>query len=80
VGAVAFVAGAALWYFTRERPVADPRAPSASFPRIGLAMGALGLAVLASSQRGFGWSVTAICYSVIAIVLLVRVVRDSLRR
>ena len=82
IGAVAFVAGAAIWFFGRRRAVdaADRRAPAASLPRIGIAMGALGLSVLASSQRGLGWSISSICYSLVAILLLVRVARDSLRR
>ena len=82
VGTVVFLAGAALWSFSRRRAaaVADPRTPAASLPRLGLAMGALGLSVLASTQPGLGWSVSSICYSLFAIVLLVRVVRDSLRR
>jgi hypothetical protein len=80
VGAVTFVAGAALWFFTRRRPVDDPRAPGASLPRIGIAAAALGLSVLASSQPGLGWSISSICYSLVAIVLLVRVARDALRR
>ena len=82
VGVVAFVAGAAIWFFTRGRAGAgaDRRAPAASLPRVGIAMGALGLSVLASSQRGLGWSISSICYSLVAILLLVRVARDSLRR
>ena len=81
IGALAFVAGAALWFFSRRSAVAAERgAPAASLPRIGVAMGALGLSILASSQRGLGWSVSSICYSLVAILLLVRVARDSLRR
>ena len=82
IGILAFVAGAALWFFSRRVAGAtgDPRAPAASLPRIGMAMGALGLSILASSQRGLGWSISSICYSVVAILLLVRVARDSLRR
>jgi hypothetical protein len=82
IGIVVFLAGAALWFFSRQRAaaVADRRAPLASLPRLGLAMGALGLSVLASTQPGLGWSVSSICYSLFAILLLVRVVRDSLRR
>lgn len=82
IGIVVFVSGAALWFFSRRRAAAapDPRTPAASLPRLGLAMGALGLSVLASTQPGLGWSVSSICYSLFAILLLVRVVRDSLRR
>ena len=81
LGAIAFVAGAALWFFTRGRAAADGRAtPAASLPRIGLAASALGLSVMASAQRGVSWSVSSICFSLVAIVLLVTVARDALRR
>ena len=81
IGIAAFVAGAALWYFTRRSGVpTDPRNLGASLPRIGVAVGALGLSLLASSQRGLGWSISSICYSLVAILMLVRVARDSIRR
>ena len=82
VGAVAFVAGALLWFFSRGRPVAAATTPVpvATLPRVGLALSALGLATLASTQPGVAWSVSSICFSLVAIVLIVTVLRDSLRR
>ncbi len=81
VGVLTFVTGAVLWFLTgaafgpgarRERP--------AWVPRFGLALGALGLSVLASTQPGLNWTISSICFSTIAIVLLVWVLRDNLRR
>jgi len=38
--------------------------------------------VLANTQRarGISWSISSICFSVVAIVLIVWVLRDNLRR
>jgi hypothetical protein len=81
VGSVTFVAGAAIWFFTRLRD--DAPAPStrpAWVPRLALALIALGLSTLAGTRRGVGWSVSSICFSIIAIVLIVMVLRDNMRR
>ena len=81
VGSVTFVAGAALWFFTRpEEDAAVPPTRPEWVPRLGLALIALGLSTLASTRRGVGWSISSICFSVIAIVLIVMVLRDNLRR
>ena len=82
VGAVTFVAGAAIWFYTRGRAAtaADRRHPLASLPRLGVAAAALGVSVMASAQRGLSWSISSICFSLVAIVLLVLVARDALRR
>jgi len=81
---VIFVAGGALWLLTRSRDAAAaPATPGAlppTRPRFGLAMAALGLATLASTQQGLGWSISAICFSLIAIILLVTLLMESLRR
>ncbi|MDF2774974.1 MAG: hypothetical protein K0S86_4474, partial [Geminicoccaceae bacterium] len=34
----------------------------------------------ASTQQGLGWSISSICFSIIAIVLIRRVMREILRR
>ena len=82
VGSVAFVLGAALWFHSRARGAraAGTVVTVATLPRVGLAVAALGLSVLASSRPGVGWSVSSICFSVIAIVLIVMVLRDNVRR
>jgi hypothetical protein len=49
-------------------------------PTLAIAIAALGVSVAASSQPGVGWSVSSICFSIIAIVLILSVIRDMLRR
>ena len=81
LGAITFLAGAALWWAAGGRfraPVAGSRPPW--IPRLGLALGALGLSVLASTRPGLSWAVSSICFSLVAIVLLAWVLRENLRR
>ena len=74
LGIGTFLLGAALW-MRSQRP-----GTAATMQRLALGVGALGLATLASTQPGAAWSVSAISFSLIAIVLLALVLRDSLRR
>ena len=80
VGVVTFLAGAVVWFLTGAGfgPARRPLPPWV--PRFGLALGALGLSVLASTQPGFSWTISSICFSLVAIILLVWVLRDNLRR
>lgn len=81
VGALTFLVGAAVWFAAGDRfgaPRAGARSPW--IPRLGLALGALGLSVLASTRPGVSWAISSICFSVVAIVLLVWVLRENLRR
>ena len=81
IGSAAFVLGALLWFLTRGRASASaPHGPASMLPRVGLALAALGLSTLASAQPGVAWSISSICFSLVAIVLIVTVLRDSLRR
>lgn len=81
LGAVTFVVGAAVWFWAGGRFGAPRDTPSPPWiARFGLALGALGLAVLASTQPGVHWAISSICFSVVAIVLLGWVLRDNLRR
>ena len=81
VGVVTFVLGAVIWFFTGAGFGPAARRPAVPWvPRFGLALGALGLAVLASTQPGASWAVSSISFSIIAIVLLVWVLLDNLRR
>jgi predicted lysophospholipase L1 biosynthesis ABC-type transport system permease subunit len=75
VGIATFLCGALLWAWAQRRPTTPP-----TLRRLGLGVGALGLGTLASTQQGTGWNVSAISFSLIAIVLLATVLRDSLRR
>jgi hypothetical protein len=74
VGIATFLVGALLLAPSSR----GPRSPHRTSLAIGL--GALGLATLASTQPGVGWSISAISFSVISIVMLWRVLRGSLRR
>jgi hypothetical protein len=48
--------------------------------RLGLGIAALGIATGATVARGIGWSISAICFALIAIVLIVTVLAEQLRR
>lgn len=74
LGLGTFFVGACLWMIARTRggrPLLD---------RLGPGVSALGLATLASTQSGVWWSISAISFSIIAIVLLGLVLRESIRR
>ena len=75
LGIATFVAGAVLLALARRRPAA-----TATAQRLALALAALGLATMASTQAGVWWSVGAIGFSTFAIVLLIRVLQASMRR
>jgi hypothetical protein len=83
LGILTFLLGAVVWAVGTQgfAPPEQRRRPP-WVPRLGLALGALGLAVLANTQRarGISWSISSICFSVVAIVLIVWVLRDNLRR
>lgn len=76
LGILTFVSGGLLFRFAKGE---GGRGPS-WLPRLGLAMGALGLATLAMTQRGLPWAISSICLSVIAIVYLVSILVELLRR
>lgn len=68
--------GLVLWLASqRERASVPPW-----MPRLALALGALGVSTLAATRPGVSWSISSICFSVIAIVLIATVLRDILRR
>jgi hypothetical protein len=76
IGLITLVAGGALWFSARrERAHVPPW-----LPRLAVAIVALGLGTLAATEPGFWWSLSSISFSLIAIVLLVWVIVDSLRR
>ena len=75
--AATLVVGAILlWLASRRERTRVPR----WVPTLAVAMGALGLSTAAASQPGLGWSISSICFSLIAIILIVTVIRDMLRR
>jgi len=76
VGLVTLLAGGALWFSARRERAAVPP----WLPRLAVAIVALGLGTLAATGPGFWWSVSSISFSLIAIVLLLWVIIDTLRR
>ena len=80
LGVAAFLAGATLLFLTTPGLARGARGRPAWLQRLAGAVGALGLSVLASTRPGLGWSVSSICFSLIAIVLLVTVLRAQIRR
>jgi peptidoglycan/LPS O-acetylase OafA/YrhL len=75
--AATLVVGAILlWFASRRERTRVPR----WVPTLAIAIGALGISTAAASQPGLGWSISSICFSLIAIILIVTVLRDLLRR
>lgn len=76
LGVVVFVSGGlVLRYATRE-----PRRAPRWIARLGVAMGALGLGTMAMTQPGLGWAISSICFSLIAIIYLVAILIELLKR
>jgi uncharacterized membrane-anchored protein len=76
VGWATLAIGAALVATSyRERRVVPPWVP-----QVAIAVVALGISTLAASRFGVVWSVTSIAFSLVAIVLLIRVILSTLRR
>jgi peptidoglycan/LPS O-acetylase OafA/YrhL len=75
--AATLLVGAILLYFAARRE--KERVPK-WVPTLAVAIAALGISTAAASQPGVGWSVSSICFSLIAIILIVTVIRDILRR
>ena len=76
LAATLLIGAALLWLASRRERSRVPR----WVPSLAIAIGALGLSVAASSRPGIGWSISSICFSVIAIVLILLVIRDILKR
>ena len=76
IGIATFLIGAGLWARSQRR--ADPARPWLG--RLGLGTLALGLSTLAMTQPGFAWTISSICFSLIAIILIGWVVVETLRR
>jgi hypothetical protein len=65
-----------LWIASRRERAKVPN----WVPVLAVALGALGLSTAASTRQGLGWSISSICFSIIAIVLIIVVIRENLRR
>jgi hypothetical protein len=49
-------------------------------PTLAVAIASLGISVGVASRPGIGWSISSICFSLIAIILILTVIRDMLKR
>jgi peptidoglycan/LPS O-acetylase OafA/YrhL len=76
LAATLLVGAIVLWFASRREQSPVPR----WVPTLAIAIGALGLSTAAAAQPGLGWSISSICFSLIAIVLIVIVIREMLRR
>lgn len=76
LGVLTFVGGAMLWYVAQR----DREFVPVWVMRLALGLTALGLSTLARTQEGLAWSISSICFSLIAIILLGSVVLEMLRR
>ena len=76
LGIVTFLAGGVLWYVANRERALVPR----WLPRLAIGVASLGLSTLAFTQPGIAWSISSICFSLIAIVLIASVIRENLRR
>lgn len=76
IGIVTFLVGVGLWYRSQT---ASGRGPP-WLGRLGLGAGALGISTLAMTQPGLSWTISSICFSIVAIALLAWVIVEALRR
>ena len=76
LGIATFVFGCVLWYRSR-RPGA--RVPPA-MARFGLGTASLGVGTMTMLQPGLAWTISSICFSAIAIVLIASVLWEIRRR
>jgi peptidoglycan/LPS O-acetylase OafA/YrhL len=75
--AATLIVGAALLWFTSRRE--RSRVPQ-WVPTLAVAIASLGISVAVASRPGIGWSISSICFSLIAIILIVTVIRAILKR
>lgn len=76
IGLVTLVIGLTLVVSSRLEREAVP----GWLPRLAVAVTALGAGTVASTRPGVGWSFASIGFSLVAIVLLVLVIRATLRK
>jgi len=76
LAATLIVGAALLWFASRSERSRVPR----WVPTLAIAIASLGVSVAVASEPGIGWSISSICFSLIAIVLILVVIREILRR
>jgi len=75
--AATLVVGAVLlWLASRREQSRVPR----WVPTLAIAIASLGISVAVASQPGIGWSISSMCFSLIAIILILVVIREILKR
>jgi peptidoglycan/LPS O-acetylase OafA/YrhL len=75
--AATLVVGAVLlWLASRREQSRVPRWVST----LAIAIASLGISVAVASRPGIGWSISSICFSLIAIILILVVIREILKR
>ena len=76
LAATLIVGAALLWLASRrEKSRVPPWVPT-----LAIAIASLGISVAVASRSGIGWSISSICFSLIAIILILLVIREMLRR
>jgi len=75
--AATLVVGAVLLWLTSRRE--QSRVPR-WVPTLAIAIASLGISVAVASQPGIGWSISSMCFSLIAIILILVVIREILKR
>jgi peptidoglycan/LPS O-acetylase OafA/YrhL len=76
LAATLIIGGLLLWFSSRRERSRVPR----WVPTLAIAIASLGVSVAVATQSGIGWSISSICFSLIAIILIVVVLRDMIRR
>ena len=76
LAATLIIGAALLWYTSRRERSRIPR----WVPTLAVAIASLGVSVGVATQPGIGWSISSICFSLIAIILILVVLRDMIRR
>ena len=76
LGVATFVGGALLWRYATRPGRSGPQ----WLGKLGVAMSSLGVGTLAMTQGGLGWAISSICFSLIAIVYLVTILWELMRK
>ena len=76
LGIVTFLAGGVLWYVANRERALVPR----WLPRLAIGVASLGMSTLSFTQPGIWWSISSICFSLIAIILILTVLWEMVRR
>lgn len=76
LAATLIIGAALLWFSARRERARVPR----WVPMLAVAIASLGVSVGVATRPGIGWSISSICFSLIAIILILVVLRDMIRR